>query len=47
MEVFLITLAGAGLLGCLFATCGSDTAARGRRTSRRLRRPKTLALGRE
>lgn len=47
MQLVLITLAGAGLIGCFGATLGMDMAERGRRSSRRLRRPKTLVLGRE
>lgn len=47
MEVILIVLAGSALVGCFGATLGMDMAERGRRTSRRLSRPKTLVLGRE
>ena len=47
MAVFLMTLAGTGLLGCFGATLALDMSGRGRRMSRQMQRPRSSTIARE
>ena len=47
MVMFLMSLAGTGLLGCFGATLALDMSSRGRPTSRQMSRPRSSAIARE